>query len=89
MADAVTVATGYPRYNVVGSSRELYYKFDIAADADYLDVPMRDVENVVCITTTDTDTVGWASTSSVTYGSRVVFDTAGAVSGVYCRVTGK
>lgn len=86
---AVTISTGWPRWGVVGSSRELYYKFDVAADADHLDVPMRVVESATFTPTTDTDTIGIASIAVQGYGSRITLDTAGAVTGVYGRVVGK
>ena len=88
MASAVTIDTGYPKSNVNGSFRELYYIFDIAADADYLDVPMRNVINVTFINDTDTTGVAVASTAATTYGTRITLDTAGAVTNVQCRVTG-
>ena len=89
MPNAVTVDSGYPKYNVNGSSRELYYIFDVALDGDYLDVPMRLVENVEFTPTTDTDTIGVASIAAQGFGSRITLDTAGAISDIYCRVTGK
>lgn len=84
----VTVDDGYPKVNVNGSFREWYYSFDIAADADYLDVPMRTVDNVTFINDTDTNDIGVAGISIVGRKSRIVFDTPGAVTNVLCRVTG-
>jgi hypothetical protein len=89
LAAAVTIDSGYPKVNVNGSSRELYYIFDIAADADYLDVPFRDVENVTFVNDTDTTDVAVASIAVSGYGARITLDTPGAVTNVYCRVTGK
>ena len=89
MAAAVTIDTGYPKVNVNGSSRELYYIFDVAADGDYLDVPFRTVENAVFTPTTDTDTIGIASIAIQGFGSRITLDTAGAITDIYARVTGK
>ena len=84
---AVTVDTGYPKSNVNGSFRELYYKFDIAADANYLDVPMRTVDNVNMNDATFS-AVGVASIAIQGYGSRITFNSAGAINNVLCRVTG-
>lgn len=89
MAAAVTVDDGYPKVNVNGSFREWYYKFDIAADGDWLDVPMRTVDNVTFVN--DTNTVGVAvETIAIIAGgkSRITFDTTAAVTNVQCRVTG-
>jgi len=86
---AVTIDSGYPKYNVNGSSRELYYIFDVAADADTLYVPLHHVENVTFINDTDTTGVAVASMSRSGFGTSIVLDTAGAVTNVYCRVTGK
>jgi len=85
---AVTIDSGYPKNNINGSERELYYLFDIAADGDYLDVPMRTVHNVTFVNDTDTTGVAVASIAVSGYGSRITLDTAGAVTNVYCRVTG-
>lgn len=85
---AVTIDTGYPKTNVNGSYRELYYKFDIAADGDYLDVPMRTVDNVTFVNDTDTNGVAVESIAITGGKSRITLDTAGAVTNVQCRVTG-
>ena len=87
MPSAVTVASGYPKYNVNGSMAEYYYKFDIAADADYLDVPMK---NVIDTQMTD-DTIQACGVASVTLTgglSRIVFNSGGAITNCYLRVTG-
>ena len=89
MAAAVTIDSGYPLCNVNGSYREWFYIFDIAADGDWLDVPCRGVQNVTFINDTDTNHVAVASVANQGYGARVTFDTAGAVTNVYCRVTGR
>lgn len=88
MAAAVTVDDGYPKVNVNGSFREWYYKFDIAADGDWLDVPMRTVDNVTFVNDTDTNGVAVESIAITGGKSRITFDTAGAVTNVQCRVTG-
>jgi len=88
MAAAVTVDDGYPKVNVNGSFREWYYKFDIAADGDWLDVPMRTVDNVTFVNDTNTSGVAVASTAITGMKSRITFDAAGAVTNVQCRVTG-
>ena len=86
---AVSIVSGYPKTNVNGSSRELYYQFAIAADGDYLDVPMRTVENATFTTDVDTEGVGIASISLQGYGSRITLDIASTVTVCYARVTGK
>jgi hypothetical protein len=88
MAAAVTVDDGYPKVNVNGSFREWYYKFDIAADGDWLDVPMRTVDNVTFVNDANATGVAVASTTITGMKSRITFDTAGAVTNVQCRVTG-
>jgi len=88
MAAAVTIDSGYPKANINGSFREFYYIFDIAADADWLDVPIRTVDNVTYQNDTDTVDVATASVANQGYGARITFDTAGAVTNVRCRVTG-
>lgn len=87
MAAAMTVTTGYPKSNVNGSFRELYYKGSIAADADYLDVPMRTVNNVTACDDTLT-AIGVASIAQQGYGSRITFNSGGAITGMQVRVTG-
>ena len=87
-ASHVTIDTGYPKINVNGSEREYYYIFDIAEDADWLIVPMRTVHNVTYANDTDTNHVATASVAISGRGSKITFDTAGAVTNVYCRVTG-
>ena len=76
-----------PLVNCNGSWREYYYGFAIAADADYLDVPMRTVSNVTIHDDTIT-AVGIAGIAVQGYGSRITFNSAGALTGVLCRVTG-
>lgn len=85
---AVTVDTGYPKVNINGSNREYYYIFDVAADGDTLNVPMRTVYNVTTVNDTDTLGVAVASIAISGFGSQITWDTAGAVTNVYCRVTG-
>ena len=87
---AVTVATGWPRTNVNGSYREMYYKFNIAADADHLDVPIRTVKDAQL---TD-DTIQAVGIASITFGvlnvytTRLVFNSAGAITNCRLKVTG-
>jgi hypothetical protein len=87
---AVTVASGWPRTNVNGSYRELYYKFDIAADADHLDVPLRNIKDAQL---TD-DTIQAVGIASITngvlnvYTSRIVFNSVGAITNCRLKVTG-
>jgi hypothetical protein len=88
MPNLVTIDAGYPKVNVNGSYREYYYVFDIAADGDYLDVPIRTVDNVTFINDTDTLGVAVETIAIQGYGSRITLDTAGAVTDVRCRVTG-
>lgn len=86
---AVTVNTGYPRNSIIGSYREYYYNVDIAADADYLDVPLKVIKGVHV--TDDTNTaVGIASVALNTGGlsSRITFNTGGAINDCYVRVVG-
>lgn len=89
---AVTLSTTAPFYgrpivNMNGSHRERYYLFTIAADGDYLDVPMRTVAGVnvndVAITA-----LGIQSVAIQGYGSRITFNSGAGNTGVYCRVTG-
>lgn len=86
---AVTVNTGYPKFNVIGSYREYYYNIDIAADADYLDVPLKVVRGAHC--TDDTlSAVGIASVALNSSGltSRITFNSGGAINDCYVRVVG-
>ena len=86
---AVTVNTGYPRNVVNGHFREYLYNVDIAADADYLDVPLKIVKAINC--TDDTQTaVGVASIALNAGGlsSRVTFNSGGAINDCYVRVLG-
>lgn len=75
-----------PLVNVNGNWREYYYGFDCAADADFLDVPMRTVAHVALNDATLT-AIGVASIAVQGYGSRITFN-CGANTGVLCRVTG-
>jgi hypothetical protein len=85
---AVTIDSGYPKVNVNGSEREYYYLFDIAEDGDTLTVPMRTIRNITYSNDTDTSGVATASTAISGRGTIITLDTAGAVTNVYCRVTG-
>lgn len=78
---------GKPLVNINGSWREYYYGFAIAADADWLDVPMRTVADVKLNDDT-VSAVGVASVAITGFGSRITFNSGGALNGVYCRVTG-
>ena len=69
-------------------TREKDRLFDIAADGDWLDVPMRTVDNVTFVNDTDTSGVAVESIAITGGKSRITFDTAGAVTNVQCRVTG-
>lgn len=85
---AVTVATGYPKHWVNGNYREYSYKVNIAADADYLDVPLHQVIDVQM--TDDTVSAGGvASTALQTNGqTRITFNSTGAINNCYVRVVG-
>lgn len=86
---AVTVNTGYPKVNVIGSYREYYYNVDIAADADYLDVPLKVVRGVNC-TDVALTAVGVASVALNSSGltSRITFNSGGAIDDCFVRVVG-
>lgn len=84
---AVTVATGYPKFNVNGSKAEWYYLFDIAADEDYLDVPMHLVEDAQ-LTDDTIQAVGVASITLTNGQSRIVFNSGGAITNCRLKVTG-
>jgi len=88
MPNPATVATGYPRFNVNGSYREWYYKCSIAADEDYLDIPLKIIKDIQA--TDDTiQAVGIVSTTLLANGhTRVEFNSAGAVTGIYVKATG-
>lgn len=85
----VTISSGYPKVNVNGSSRELYYILSGIDDGDYLDVPMRTVEHASFTTDVDTEGVAIESIAVQGYGSRITLDCASSVTTVYARVTGK
>ena len=55
--------------------RELYYKFDIAADADYLDVPLKNIKDAQL---TD-DTIQAVGIASITYGTGSAYTSNGIV----------
>ena len=76
-----------PLNNVNGSWRELYYQFAIAADGDYLDVPMRTVANIT-LNDDNVTAVGIASVAMQGFGSRITFNSGQSNTGVWCRVTG-
>jgi hypothetical protein len=78
---------GKPLVNVNGSWREYYYAFALAADADWLDVPMRTVADVK-LNDDGVSAIGVASIARQGYGSRITFNSGGALTGVLCRVTG-
>lgn len=86
---AVTVNTGYPRVNVIGSYKEYYYNVDIAADADYLDVPLKVIKGVH-LTDDTLSAVGVASVALNANGlsSRITFNSGGAINDCYVRVVG-
>jgi hypothetical protein len=46
MAAEVTVASGYPRINIIGSMRQFLYKVTAASTTDYLTTPLRAVKSV-------------------------------------------
>ena len=85
---AVTVATGWPRTNVSGSYREMLYRVDMAADGDYLDVPMRTIKDIHL--TDDTLTAcGVASIAAQgNFKSRITFNSGGAINDCFIRVLG-
>ena len=84
---AVTVAAGWPRNNVAGRFREYLYKVNIAANADYLDVPLRIIKDVHL--TDDTITaVGVTSIAAQGKGSRIAFTSGGAITNCFVRVLG-
>lgn len=85
----VTVNTGYPRTLVNGNYREYLYNVDIAADADYLDVPLKIIKGVN-LTDDTTTAVGIASIALNTGGlsSRITFNSAGAINDCFVRVIG-
>ena len=78
---------GKPIVNVSGNQRQYYYNFAIAADADWLIVPMRSVASVH-LTDTALTAMGVASIAIEGYGSRITFNSGGALAGVNCTVTG-
>lgn len=84
---AVTVATGYPYKNVNGSFREYYYRVNIAANGDTLDVPL---PRVVCVNMNDNalTAVGVTVTALAPRRSRLTFACGGAITNCYVRVTG-
>lgn len=86
---AVTVDTGWPRTNVIGNMRQLLYRVDIAADADYLDVPIKVVKSVHC-TDDSVTAVGVASVALNSSGltSRITFNSGGAINNCYVTVEG-
>ncbi len=86
---AVTVNTWYPKANVIGSYREYYYNIDIAADADYLDVPLKVIRGVN-LTDDSLTAVGVASIALNTGGltSRITFNAGGAINDCFVRVVG-
>lgn len=85
---AVTVDTGWPRTNVCGSMREMLYRVDIAADADYLDVPMRSIKDIH-LTDVALTACGVASVAAQgAYKTRITFNSAGAITNCYVRVLG-
>jgi len=86
---AVTVNTGYPRTLVNGNYREYLYNVDIAADADYLDVPLKLVKGVNC-NDDGVSAVGVASVALNADGlsSRITFNSGGAINDCYVRVIG-
>jgi len=67
--------------------REYLYEFDIAADADYLDVPLRVIKAASLTDDTLTD-VGIASITLTSGKSRVVFNSGGAITGCFGRFMG-
>ena len=78
---------GKPIVNVSGNQRQNHYNFAIAADADWLIVPMRSVASVH-LNDTSVTAVGVASVAIEGSGSRITFNSAGALAGVNCTVTG-
>lgn len=85
----VTVDTGWPRANVIGHMRQWLYRVDIAADADYLDVPLKLVKSVH-LTDTVMTAVGVASIALNANGltSRVTFNSGGAITNCYVTLEG-
>lgn len=85
---AVVVAAGYPRHWVNGNYREYSYKVNIAADADYLDVPLHQIVDVQ-LTDDAVSAVGVASTALQANGqNRITFNSGGAINNCYVRVVG-
>jgi len=87
---AVTVNTGYPRFVVNGHLKEYLYNVDIAADEDYLDVPLKIIKGVNCTDDTTTS-VGVASIALNSNGlsSRITFNSGGAINDCFVRVIGQ
>ena len=44
MSAEVTVASGFPRVNVIGSMRQYLYKVSAASTTDYLTTPLRTIK---------------------------------------------
>ena len=84
---AVTVATGYPRLLVNGNYREWLYKFNTAANADYLDVPLHSVWGIN-LNDNAVTAMGITSTTLTNGKVRVVFS-CGVNTNVFCRVIGQ
>ncbi len=84
---AVTVASGYPRFVVNGHMREWLYKFDLANNGDYLDVPLKKVLDGH-LTDNSVTAIGITSVTQSGTLSRVVFNSGGALNNCYARFIG-
>jgi hypothetical protein len=83
---AATVTAG-PRTVVTGNMREWLYTVNIAADADYLDVPLRKVLGVH-LNDSAVSAIGVAGVTLVGGKSRIEFNSGGALTGIYVRAIG-
>tara|TARA_R100001086_G_C11807653_1_gene250600 strand:+ start:768 stop:1025 length:258 start_codon:yes stop_codon:yes gene_type:complete len=82
---AVTVNTSF-QTNVIGHLRQNNYNIDIAADADFLDVPMRNLNYATVISNTN-NAIGYTAAAS-TIGTRITFQTGGAETGSHVSAVG-
>ena len=85
---AATVAAGWPRNVVNGHYREWLYRVSWTADADYLDIPLKVIKDIH-LTDVALTACGVASiTLQANNTSRVVFNSAGAITNCFVRAIG-
>jgi hypothetical protein len=83
---AVTIDARY-QDQVEGAIRKLRYQIDIAADGDTLDVPLRQVYNVIAVSQTN-NAIGFTQ-SQAGQATRIAFQTGGAENNVRVTVEGR